>query len=318
MPMQNLKDRKPLLIKILAVILLTVLCYNLPGEILFWWLCTEQDREIPPNTEVIVSACKDPVATGVPGGDVVFVSEGRSGRMYLLDLRTGEKRKVPNDLLLVDKGIFLSSELVWLEGSSTRPGSQGYRPHYILDLNDGRRYELLDLNWLPFKDGNFDSKYYAYFQSADHVYIHHSRNMLIALSSDLDQQPGRNVILSQYSLESGASKEKGELLEQLMHDMRVGYEIADLSTTRYADIPSPTGRYVIRNDGIYLAGTNTAIVTREYTGGRFMEGYFKSWYYDESGAVVQEFPDYLIKILLGGARYIRISRPILKLHLPVP
>jgi hypothetical protein len=117
-PMQKLKERKPLLIKLLAVILLVMLCCNLPS-LLFWPLCLKQDLFHPPNTEVLVSACKRSVVTGVPGGEVLFVREGRTGKMYLLDLRSGEKRKVPNDPLLLDHRIFLSSELVWLESGVT-------------------------------------------------------------------------------------------------------------------------------------------------------------------------------------------------------
>ncbi len=147
--MQKLKDRKPLLTKILAVVLLVILCCTLPQELLFWKLCLEQDHDIPSNTEVLVSACKSPGSTGVPGGEVLFVREGRTDKMYLLDLRTGEKRDVPNDPLLLEDGIFLSSELVWLEGSIEGPKDNNYRPHYILDLTNGQRYELLDLDWLP-------------------------------------------------------------------------------------------------------------------------------------------------------------------------
>ena len=134
----------------------------------------KQDRDIPPNTEVIVSACKRPGVFGVPGGEVLFVGEGRTNKMYLLDLRTGEKRDVPNDPLLLDQGIFLSSELVWLEGSNfSQPESPGYMPHYILDLTNGRRYEMLNLNLLPrLEGGKFDTKYYSYFQSAEQVFIH--------------------------------------------------------------------------------------------------------------------------------------------------
>ena len=169
--MQTLKERTPLLIKILAVIILLVLLCNLSyrvgEELLFRRLCLKQDREIPPNTEVIVSACKSPRAIGVPGGDVLFVREGRTDKMYLLDLRTGEKRDVPNDPLLLDHGVFLSSELVWLEGSPVGSDNPNYRPNYILDLTDGQRYELTDLDRLPRLDGGkFNPKYYAYFQSA--------------------------------------------------------------------------------------------------------------------------------------------------------
>lgn len=197
-----MQTKKPLLVKILAVILLVLVSCYLPQELLFWKLCTEQDRDIPPNTEVIVSACKRPTAIGVPGGEVLFVREHRSGKMYLLDLRTGKKRDVPNDPLLLNHGIFLSSELVWLEGSLVGPDDPNYRPHYILDLIDGQRYELLDLTWLPLKDSRFDPKYFSYFQSAEQVFIHHSKNKLIALSPDFRQYPERNVIFSQSSLGS--------------------------------------------------------------------------------------------------------------------
>lgn len=307
--MKSLKNNKPLRWLLGVILLILLVCY-LPQEILFLTLCTKQDREIPPNTEVIVSACKRPVVRGVPGGETLFVHEVRTGRMYLLDLRTGEKRKVLNDPLLLDKGIFLSSELVWLEGSPGGPGSPSYHPHYVLNLTDGKRYELLDLTWLPLKEGRFDPKHYEYLKSADQVFLHHSKNRIIALSSDLSQ--GNNVILYKSSPETD---EKGKLLEQLMRDLGLDYEIVDLSTTQYTDIPSPTNRYVVRNNGIYLSGTDVSIVNREYTGGRFMGGYFKSWYYDESGVVVQGGGDYLLSLPFGNVFYY-IPSPILKLNLP--
>jgi len=300
--MQNLKDRKPLLIKILAAILLTVLCCNLPGEILFWKFCTEQDREIPPNTEVIVSACKRPNATGVPGGEVLFVHEGRGGRVYLLDLRTGEKRKVPKDQLLVNKGIFLSSKLVWLEDNIVRTGQPSYVHHYILDLTNGQRYELLNLDRLPrLEDGKFDPKNYTYFQSAKQVFVHYAENTLIALSSDFRDNPNGRVVFS--------AMEDGESLVQLMVDLGVGYENVDIRF-RYSDdfrVSSPSGKYFAHYDGIYLSETNSLIVP--------IRG-FTSWYYDESGIAVEipgscEF-DFLVNC------FYYVSGPIIKLHLPVP
>ena len=63
----------------------------------------------------------------------------------------------------------------------------------------------------------------------------------------------------------------------------------------YADIPSPTGRYIVRDDGIYLSGTNIPVVTRQYMGGSF-----KGWYYDESGVVVHEAGYSLITLVPGG------------------
>ena len=308
--MKNLKERKPLLIKILAVILLILMCCNLPS-LLFWPLCLMQDRDIPPNTEVIVSACKRPVAPGVPGGEVLFVYEGSTDKMYLLDLRTGEKRDVPDDPLLLDHGIFLSSELVWLESNYSEPGVPGYRPQYILDLTDGQRYELLDTRWLPRLENNtFDPKYYQYFQYAEQIFIDHTEYTLIALAPEFRQHPEGNVIFSQISLGSVTNPERGKLLESLMKDLGVGYEIVDFSL-KYTNIPSPTGRYVVRNDGIYLLETNIPVVCGD------MGYYFRGWYYDESGVVFQEPGYFLISGALTGSHF-PFPRPILKLYLTTP
>jgi len=126
--MNKLKENKSFLYLVGIFLFIVLSCY-LPQQILFWKLCTEQDQNTPPNTEVLVSACKRPATRGVPGGETLFVREVRTDKVYLLDLRTGEKRKVPNDPLLLEKGIFLSSNLAWLEGSLVRPDKPGYRPY---------------------------------------------------------------------------------------------------------------------------------------------------------------------------------------------
>ena len=93
-------------------------------------------------------------------------------------------------------------------------------------------------------------------------------------------------------------------------------KIADLSL-RYTDALSPTGKYVVCNDGIYFSGTDSSIVNRDYTGGYFMGGYFKGWYYDESAVVVQRNSKYLFSSTLGP-QFFLILRPVLKLNIPVP
>jgi len=181
-------------------------------------------------------------------------------------------------------------------------------------LTNGRRYELLDLDLLPhLEGGKFDPKYYAYLQSAEQVFIHHKGNTLIALFSDFRTNQNGRVIFSGYAI----ATENGELLEKLMEALGVRYEIADFSLY-YADVPSPTGRYVVRNDGIYLSGANTLVVTPQYAGRRHnLKDYFKSWYYDESGVVVQEVATFLFSSPLFGSYYL-IPTPVLKLRMPMP
>lgn len=293
-----------------AVLALILLCYSLSEALLFWTLCWKQDHNLPANTEVVVSACQRPSSLGVPGGETLFVYGKRTRDAYLLNLRTGEKRTVSDDPLLLAHGVFLSSELVWLEGSSGQPEARYYRPHYILDLTTGQRYELLDLDWLPrLEGGNFDSKNFTYIQSADQVFIHHSKNALIALSADFRDNPNGRVILSQHSLASfNEGYRNGELLAKLMDDLSMGYEIVDFSLN-YTDVPSSTGKYIVRGNGIYLSKTNTPVVMRD------MGFYFRSWYYDESGVVFQEGAGYLINFPEAQGYY-PIPTPILKLRLP--
>lgn len=302
--MKSLKERKKYII-LLVFILLPCLILNLAEDILFWKLCTEQDRNIPPNAEVLVSACKRPIVRGVPGGETLFVHEVKTGKIYLLDLLTGKKRKIPQDPLLLSKGIFLSSELVWLEGSGSKPGSPSYNADYILDLNDGKRYELLNLGLLPrLEYGIFDPKNYAYIQASDLVYIHHSENTLVALSSDFRTNQNGRVFLTLYS----NSSENGEVLEQQMEDLGVDYEIVDY-TLYDTEVPSPTQKYIARFEGIYLAETDPPTLIRD---GAF--NYFKGWYYDDSGIIVQDGGYYLMT-LPGISTIYYVPSPVIKLLL---
>ncbi len=353
--MKILKERKPLLVKILAavsfVFLLVLLCYafstsilipklcknvgqdilqnhfqidysnislfSLLKEELFWDLCEEeqevlfleacqeQDRNLPPNTEILVSACTSPSVVGVPDGKILLVRERKTRKMYLLDLRTGEKKDVPNDPLLFDYGILLNSELVWLEGNFGSPESPGYRPHYILDLTNGQRYKLLELDWFPQLDNQFNPQYYKYLQTAEKVFLHHSKNVLIALATDFRHHPKGNVIIHALA----PSAEYGEVFEKLMKDLGVDYQIVNFLYGD-ADVPSPTGRYIVRGDGIYLSEANTLAIPDDW--------YFRGWYYDESGVVIQGGGSDLISAPLGGGVRLSVFSPVLKLRLPTP
>lgn len=310
--MKRLKENKPLRFALGALLLVFLCCY-LPQELLFLRLCLEQDREIPPHTEVLISSCKKPGVRGVPGGEFLFVREGRAGKMYLLDLRTGAIKKVPNYPELLERGVFLSPELVWLKGSAAAgPGAPRYRPNYILDLTTGKRYELLNLGLLPrLEDRKFDPKNFSYIESADMIFIHHYYGALIALPSDFRESPGNAVILYEYPFSPDLSLPNGMLLEQVTNDLGLDYEVVDFSVSS-AEVPSPTKKYIVRSDGVYLVGTNQLI---RGVGG--MNNYFRSWYYDESAVIVQGGGDYLFTFP-GVSSVYYIPSPVLKLNLSQP
>jgi hypothetical protein len=166
------------------------------------------------------------------------------------------------------------------------------------------------MDWLRRLDGgHFDPKNFAYIQSANQVFIHHSQNTLIALSTDFRNNPNGRVVFFQHSLASfNEGYRNGELLVKLMDDLGMDYEIVDFSLN-YTDVPSPTGKYIVCSDGIYLSKTNAPVVTRD------MGFYFRTWYYDESGVIFQEGAGYLITFPEAQGYY-AIPTPITKLRLP--
>lgn len=83
--------------------------------------------------------------------------------------------------------------------------------------------------------------------------------------------------------------------------------MVDLSLD-FTNVPSPTGKYVVREYGIYLSRTNKQVKPLS------MLYYFKGWYYDESGVVVQESPTHWIRSPFIGAHY-KLYNPVLKLRL---
>lgn len=113
----------------------------------------------------------------------------------------------------------------------------------------------------------------------------------------------------------GLELEDGAALEQLMQHLGVSYMLVDLSYQYFlsADIPSPTGRYILRDDGIHLLGMEEPVI-------RLQSRYrFVSWYYNESAMIIRE-PGYFL-IDIGSAfgssfEYFYIPGPVLKVPLP--
>jgi len=119
-----------------------------------------------------------------------------------------------------------------------------------LDLTDGKRYELLDLDWLPrLERGKFDPENYKYIRSAEQVFIHHSKNSLIALSANFVLTRMQELSFPEFTCIIQAMVTSWRVLEQLMRDLGIKYHIVDFSL-QYANVPSPNGRYFISNDGI--------------------------------------------------------------------
>lgn len=282
-------------------------------EYLFWEECPKSDKNLPPNTELLISACVDPQVRGVPGGEVLFVHEAKTGLTYLLDLKTGEKKSIPDDPLLLGKGVFLNSEWAWLEGYGTTPTTLGYRPSFILDLNTGKRYELVDITTWG-EGGGPKSEYDPYFQSAEKIFLYHKRNRVIALPRGFMTTSTTGVILYM----SGQDVKRGQILEAYLEDLGVEYQIIDYSLEN-VEVSSPSGKYVATGNGIFSTGSDTSLLPAAYNDypNRWGPESFFGWYYDDSGVVFKQDEYYFYNGLIS-LTYRIIPRPILKLNLPAP
>lgn len=274
-------------------------------EYLFWEECPKSDKELPPNTEILISACVDPQVRGVPGGEVLYVHEAKTGLTYLLDLKTGEKKPIPDDWLLSERGVFLNSELVW----DSTPAYPDYIP-YILNITTGKRYEVVDITRWGEGAGP-KNEYDSYFQSAEKIFLHHGRREAIAL-------PHGFMITSMtgaYLFMAGEETKPGQSLEQYFEDLEVEYQIIDYSLENI-EVPSPLGKYVATGYGIFLTGSDISLLPDAYNSypNRWRPGDFISWYYDDSGVVYTQGEYYYYNGLLSSR--FRIPRPILKLKLP--
>lgn len=279
-------------------------------EHLFWEECVKQDKQIPPNTEIVISACTDPEVRGEPNGEILFVHEKKTGDVYLLDLRTGEKKQVSYDTTLLNSGIFLNSELVWLKPP--------LEPSYFLSLTNGQIYEFVDLR-AKFPDGFVKNnklipEVALYFIEAEQFFVHYGYGILIILSPDFRQHPENSYIFRLPLFGTWETRtEYAEFIERLMGDLKINYKVIDLSL-EYAEVPSPTGKYTVSTNGIFLSGSDAPIVPGEYTS---QYKSFISWYYDESGIVFTQGSYYYFQDFLSNS-YFRLPRPILKLKLPEP
>jgi len=273
-------------------------------EYLFWEECPKSDRDLPPNTELLISACVDPQVRGVPGGEVLFVYEAKTGLTYLLDLKTGEKKLIPDDRMS-GGGVFLNSDLV-LRYAPADPHSIPY----ILDITTGKRYEVVDITKWG-EGGGPKSEYDPYFQSAEKIFLHHGNNEAIALPRGFMTTSTTGVILHM----SGQDAKPGQILEMYLEGLGVEYQIIDYSLEN-VEVSSPSGKYVATGNGIFFTGSDTSLLPAAYNDypNRWGPRDFISWYYDDSGVVYTQGAYYYYNGLLSSR--FRIPRPILKLNLP--
>ncbi|HEU0292967.1 MAG TPA: hypothetical protein VFR47_09540 [Anaerolineales bacterium] len=274
-----------------------------------------EEARYPDEVDVIISACRYVSSRLSPSGRLLYVNEKRNGltSTYLLDLQTHEKTPFflpegSNHFLTDDLFLFSSAY-----GNDT----------YLLDRMTGERYPIREFSyWRPSTDitGEVNLSVLAdVLRSIKDVFLIDD-DALVALAQDFRTYPEHKFFVHRASFPGSNPNRVEEFLQQnniSYHSVSDGFP---------GEAFSPDGKFIGRDDGIYLVETNQKIVDgyatskyyRSYSGKYFS---VRGWIYDGSGVIYSKFlKPCLIELELPVTDavecYIAVPQPLLKLNVP--
>lgn len=253
-----------------------------------WLLCGWQDRHIRENSEVLVSACRYPVAKFVPGGKYVHIREELSGEQYLIDLETGEQVYWNPQVEMPDYlPTYLAPDLVYLSDK-------------VANIFTGEEYLITTLRW---EDPDSEADL---IRTMEYLFVlRRPSSKLIAINS-----AGNGISLLEISLERDGDYETddGTALFELLEELGMSYTIAD--GRKLDPLLSPSGRLEFRDGGfLYFVPTN------QRTGLAVHANYFMGWLPEDKGIVSRELGGFLIEASFLG-RYFAFPMPVIKRYIP--
>ncbi len=275
-------------------------------------IASEQTR-YPDEVDVIVPACGHDVTRLSPSGRLLYVREKRFWRTtaYLLDLQTIEKINVADQPF----SSFLTDNLWFVESGLEDD---------IMDRTTGMQYTIQAFrswreNAYVIGEPNLELLVAALLQ-AEQVIFTQNNDTVVVLMSDFPANLEQNFTFDRSDIPGRDSNR----VEQFLQENKVIYQ------TVLADFPgeaiSPDGRFIARNDGIYLIKTGQKIV-EGYTARGPIDShsgkYFslQGWTYDGAGVIYSKpYKLCLIRISLPFydevACLIKVPQPVLKLKVP--
>lgn len=197
------------------------------------------------QVDVIVSACENITTSRLsPGGRFLYMYEEDAGQVsaYLLNLQSNEKITIATP-----KGpfYFVTDNLLYvLRGDE-----------YIFDWMSGKQYPIQKFVYSrPDAQINGDADLVLLAQSlreAEHIFLISATHTVIALTSDFYTYPERNFVADRFDI-------PGSNIERFLRENNIVYQ------TILPDFPheviSPDGKFIARDDGIYLVETDRRIV----------------------------------------------------------
>lgn len=283
-------------------------CWGLWGQhsllLQYFFQCScpaaSEEARYPDEVDVIVSACQHVTISRLsPSGHFLYVYAENFGLVsaYLLNLQTMERMtEVPDQSF----SSFLTDDLWFVERGLD---------DYIMDRATGAQFPIRRFVYShPSGQINGETNLALLAQSlreAEHIFlIGASTDKVVALASDPYIYPERNFIAEKYDV-------PGFNMERFLRENNVTYQ------TILPDFPhevvSPNGKFVARDDGIYLADTNQLIV-------RTPPALVRGWTNEGKAAIYSSNGRCLLRRGLpfsddiGCA--IKVPQPVLKLWVP--
>jgi len=259
----------------------------------------------PRRVDVIIPACRNINASvsRSPSGHFLYLRKEKDGltSAQLLDLQTMERIKVTNRPF----SSFLTDDLWFIEG--------GIEDN-IFDRTTGKQYLIKTFRYWrenAYVNGepNVELLVDALHQ-AEEVFLTPNDSTVVVLLPNYSTDPEQGFAFDHSDFPEWGPRR----VEQFLQENKVVYQIV------FADFPdeavSPDGRFVARNDGIYLVETNQRIVKGI---SRFL---IRGWTSDGRGVIYTSHflePCLLELGLLFGedtSCEIRVPQPVLLLRLP--
>lgn len=293
-------------------------CFGLWGrqslllQYLFQCNCPAASTEAryPASVDVIVPACRYSISTHSPSGRMLYVQEESSS--YLLNLQTAQKTPLT---LPEETNYFLTDNLIF----HTFYGDD----EFVLDITTGKQYPVQRFSRLhpeAYVNGEINlSLLGEELRKAKDVFLI-DNDLILALGSGADPSPEKNFVTGWFDILGTAP----DRLEKFLQENEiVYYQVLDLFP---GEVISPNGKFIARNDGIYLRETDQKIVDgysasghlRSYSG-KYLA--LRGWAYDNSGAL---YSAGLTPCLLETGFFvfdypgcfIRVPQPLLKVNVP--
>jgi hypothetical protein len=267
-----------------------------------------EEARYPKEVDVVIPACRYARSILSPSGRLLYVIEQTStfSSTYLLDLQTNEKTP-----FTIGEGsnYFLTDDLLFL---SLEYGHDGYEGgDYILDRTTGKQYPIqlfISLRKDAYVNDELNLEVLVLeLRNAQDVFVI-DNDIIVALKSNFESSPERNFYVRASAL--GYDPDRAERFLQ-----QNGIDYHFVPGLVQEEAVSPDGRFIAREDGIYLAGSGEIVQAYTVRGITEEHSSIKGWTSDSSGAIYYIFDNCLFR-LSSWYCSISVPQPLIKLKVP--